>query len=235
MTPHRSVLASTWGRTGLLALVCAACSSPPDRAASPTATARPRASAPAPVATPAQTAAPAPAPTPAPAPIAPAEYLRLHNLAADPRQPRWSDALRGLVEAGDGYTLERLRALHRAGLGASQGAELDATIAALAARLPDPRVPPSAAEIQARLERAAWADLRCDRCELTLVPWATKSLADVAADPGVRATLERLRDHYEPAPGFEPDSPWGQLSDRVRKFAGQILQGEGAQQARQSP
>ena len=159
----------------------------------------------------------------------------MHNLAADPRQPGWSDALRGLVEAGDGYTLERLRALDRAGLGASQGAGLDATIAALAARLPDPREPPSAAEIEARLERAGWADLTCDRCEVTIVPWAKESIAAFADDPAVRATLERLRDGYEPKAGVDLDSQWGLLSDRVRGYARTMLAGAGEVSATQTP
>ncbi|HZL99766.1 MAG TPA: hypothetical protein VFD43_05885, partial [Planctomycetota bacterium] len=85
------------------------------------------------------------------------------------------------------------------------------------------------------LERAAWADMHCDPCELTLVPWATKSLADVAADAGVRATLEALRDGYEPAADLAPSSQWGSFSERVRGYAAKILQGGGGQAAKQSP
>ena len=90
-------------------------------------------------------------------PISPAEYLRLHNLAASP----------------------------------------------------------------VTLDRRGWADLHCERCEHTLVPWATKSIADSASDPGVRATLAHLRDGTQ----------WGSLSDRVRRSARDILAGQGEQAA----
>jgi len=219
-----------------LVLLLAACEEPSSTPALGVA-----APAAAPAATPAPATTPAPesvapaTPTAAPAVIEPAEYLRLHNLATTPRDPAWAQALGELVAVGDAYTLLRLRSLDRAALTETQAATLDATIAAIAAGPAARSDPPTAAEIQARLERAAWADLRCDRCEQTLVPWATQSLADVADDPDVRATLERLRDSYEPAPGFEPDSPWGHLSDRVRSYAGQILQGKGAQEARKTP
>jgi hypothetical protein len=171
-------------------------------------------------------------------PIAPAEYLRLHNLAAsapttDPRG--WTDALAALAVSGDGYTLERLRALDRASLTAEQVTTLDATIAALQTRLAADAGPPSAAEIEVRLERAAWADLHCDRCEHTLVPWATSSIADLADDPGVRSALERLRDGDEPSVGHEAKTQWGSLSDRVRRYARDILAGQGGQAAKQTP
>jgi hypothetical protein len=158
-------------------------------------------------------------------PIAPADYLRLHNLAADPRDPGWQNALRELAIVGDDYTLGELRALSRSALTSSQAAALDETIAALAAKSAAASGPPTATEVQARLERAAWADLRCDRCESTLVPWATKSISQFAGDPSVRATLERIRDGYEPSAGLEPSSRWGSLSDRVRGYARTILQG----------
>ena len=169
--------------------------------------------------------APAVAPVAVPAvPISPAEYLRLHNLAASPvtlDRRGWADALGLLAVSGDGYTLERLRGLDRASLTANQATTLDATIAALETRLAAAAGPPSAVEIEARLERAAWADLHCDRCEHTLVPWATKSIADSASDPGVRATLAHLRDGPQ----------WGSLSDRVRRSARDILEGQGEQAA----
>jgi hypothetical protein len=175
----------------------------------------------------------APVVAPAAQPIAPVEYLRLHNLAANPRDAGWAQALHTLAEAGDGYTLAQLKAFDRKTLTPAQVATLDETLAALekAAR----PGPPSAAEITTRLERAAWADLHCDRCEHTLVPWATQSIADFASDPGVRSTLERLRDGYEPSASLAPGSQWGSLSDRVRRYAREILDGKGGQAATQTP
>src|SRR6185436_5771876 len=72
--------------------------------------------------------APAVAPVAVPAvPISPAEYLRLHNLAASPvtlDRRGWADALGLLAVSGDGYTLERLRGLDRASLTANQATTL---------------------------------------------------------------------------------------------------------------
>jgi hypothetical protein len=167
--------------------------------------------------------------------ITPAEYVRLHNIASDPRDSGWGAAVRELAVVGDAYTLTQLRSVARSALTPADEATLDATIAALAAGPGAASGPPSAAEIQTRLERAAWADLLCDRCESTLVPWATKSISDFATDPHVRATLEHLRDGYEPSAGIEPPSQWGHLSERVRGYARKILQGNGEQKATKSP
>ena len=235
---------STLALLGASCAASAACSSEREWASS--AAARPALAAGTPVSdaasgpAPAAVSAPAPAPapalqTPVPARTAPAEYLRLHNLATDPRQAAWPDALRELADVSDGYTLERLGTLDRMSLTVGQVVALDATIASINARLPAADVPPSAAEIEARLERAGWADLTCDRCEMTLVPWATKSIAEFADDPAVRATLERVRDTYEPAADLQLDSRWGLLSDRVRGYAAKILKGQVQQAAKTTP
>ena len=172
---------------------------------------------------------------PTPDLLSPAEYLRLHNLATAPLDRGWQEAVVTLAAVGDGYTLVRLQGLDPRTLTSSQQALLETADTKLSERLAATSGPPSAAEIQARLERAAWADLTCDRCETTLVPWATKSLAAFADDPGVRATLERLRDSYEPAADLKLDSRWGLLSTRVRGYAAAILKGEAGQPAKTAP
>ena len=177
----------------------------------------------------------APVVAPAAQPIAPAEYLRLHNLAANPRDAGWAQALHTLAEAGDGYTLAQLKALDRKSLTPAQVVTLDETLAALEKGPAGRPGPPSAAEITTRLERAAWADLHCDHCEHTLVPWATQSIADFASDPGVRAALEQVRDGYEPSAALAPGTQWGSISDRVRLYAREILDGKGGQAAKQTP
>jgi hypothetical protein len=163
----------------------------------------------------------------------PADYLRLHNIATDPRTAEWDEALAELATTGDDYTLIRLRELDRAALTAESAAILDRTIAALTARGLGSDRAPTAAEIEARLERAAWADIHCDRCETTLVPWATQSVAPFADDPAVRAELVRLRDAYKPR--FEAETQWSSLSARVREYARKLLEGQGGQPATKSP
>lgn len=186
-----------------------------------------------------RTAVPAPevatVEAPAVQPLAAGAYVELHNRAANPADAGWEPALHTLATAGDGYTVVQLEALDRKSLTPAQIATLDETLAALEKGLAAHKGPPSDAEIRARLERAAWADLHCARCERTLVPWATQSIADVADDPDVRTALYRLRDGFEMSNALEADTQWGSLSDRVRRYAREILEGKGGQAAKQSP
>jgi hypothetical protein len=72
-----------------------------------------------------------------------------------------------------------------------------------------------------RFERAAYADLGCSALEVTLVPWALKSVGDQKGAPGVRAELERIRSEYVPASNDK--TLYSSMQTRVREYAAQLL------------
>jgi len=148
-------------------------------------------------------ATPAPAALDAPAVADPVEYLSLHNALGRPGTPEWPATLQRLMAAGDGFTLERLKALDRVRVPADSMALLDAAIEMLGARVAAETPATVAASLQTRFERASLADLHCDPLEMTLVPWVLSGAAALAAEPVVRAELQRLESGY-----VAPDVPW---------------------------
>src|SRR5262249_4991851 len=102
-----------------------------------------------------------------------------------------------------------------------QQEQLDSTLTAIASRSRQDTAATIVPAIRPRLERAAWADLRCEPCEHLIVPWAGASIAPFAAQPGVRAELERLRDGYE----WGESDAWmkSAMTERVRNYAKGLL------------
>lgn len=165
--------------------------------------------------------APAAAAMPPGAQLAPADYLALNNQLGLPGFPGWSAAVETLMSDGDAFTLEQLRSLNRANYGAEKLAQLDRLQATIVARTPEESSASLLPVLTLRLERAAWADLRCDQLERTLVPWTLKSVAAFAAAPDVRAELEALRDGYACA-GGDPQTQ-AMMTARVRDYATRLL------------
>jgi len=163
----------------------------------------------------------APATTSAAPDISTLEYFRLHNAVTRPASPDWTDAIDSLSITGDAFTLVHLKSIDRAKLSPEQQTQLDGTLAAIAARTPEPTAAALVPELETRLEHAAWADRRCDPLEGTIVPWVGESIAPFAAAPEVRAELERLRDGYESP---ETDAHMQKLiTERVRFYATNLL------------
>jgi hypothetical protein len=101
---------------------------------------------------------------------------------------------------------------------------LDRTGAAVRERVEDLDDERFAGEIVALLERAAWADLKCDPYETELRAWTKETVAMRHDGPAVRAELERIEREYaatgQDAVGF------GTLTARVRRYAREIQAGE---------
>jgi hypothetical protein len=67
------------------------------------------------------------------------------------------------------------------------------------------------------LERSAWADLRCHRLEIRLVPRTLESVRKHAKDPRVLAALEKIRTGY--VPEWTTKTRFSSLEARVREYA----------------
>jgi hypothetical protein len=157
---------------------------------------------------------------PTKASVTPTQWLALHGTATRPQAKDWSEAVIQLAVAGDAFTLQQLQALDRSKLSPEQQTVLDDTLGSIAARADT--AASVAADARSRLERAAWADLRCDLLEEPLVEWTGHSIAAFTSDPAVRAELERLRDGYAPE-GLDA-STTARMSGRVRGWAQALLE-----------
>jgi hypothetical protein len=147
-------------------------------------------------------------------------YFELHDVALRPQDTEWSAAIVTLAVLGDGFTLEHLERIDRAKLASEQIGQLDSAKAALASRAAPETPATIVAQLRGRLERAAWADLRCVSVEGTIVPWTSRSLEPFLGDALVRAELERLRDGYE---STEADtSTKAAMTQRVRNYAAKL-------------
>ena len=79
--------------------------------------------------------------------------------------------------------------------------------------------------LRGRIERAAWADLRCVSVEGTIVPWTGESIRPLLGDPLVRAEVERLRDGYE---STETETyTKAAMTQRVRSYCAKLTSGKG--------
>jgi hypothetical protein len=148
-------------------------------------------------------------------------YFELLRHALSPQWPDWTSTLATLGAQGDGFALQFLGSLDRGHFTPAQREQFDATLAAIAARIQPDTAVSIVPAIRPRLERAAWADLRCEPCEHTCVPWTGQTIASFTGEPAVRAELERLRDGYEsvePSPDFR-----NMMTVRVRKYAAALL------------
>jgi hypothetical protein len=153
--------------------------------------------------------------------VSPTRWLALNGTASRPQSRDWTNAVIELAAVGDAFTLQQLQALDRSKLTPEQQTVLEDTLGSIAARTPDTAAS-VAASMQSWLERAGWADLRCDPLEQVLVPWVGHSIAAFSTDPAVRAELERVRDGY--APEGQDTATTARMSDRVRGWAKALLE-----------
>ena len=153
-------------------------------------------------------------------------YLRTHNTASDPRDAAWSDALDALAQSGDEFSLVVLDSIDRAALSEEQRRTLEATTESIESRVAsDEGV--AVGLVVPRLERAAYADLMCDRLEDTLREWTLESVADGLDDPAVLSELRRIESAYEPS--LEVETTFSSLRSRVPDYATRILANAGDQ------
>lgn len=165
------------------------------------------------------------APVQAAPPLPMKDYFALYDVAMKPRDAGWSAAIVSLAVHGDGFTLQHLKTLDASKLTEEQRTTLDSALSALAARTSQETVAAQVPSLRGRIERAAWADLRCVSVEGTIVPWTGESIRAIAADPQVRAELERLRDGYESA---ETETyTKAAMTQRVRGYCAKVLSGAG--------
>ncbi len=151
----------------------------------------------------------------------PQDYVTLHNLAYDIKSTTWKDSMQRLSKVGDAFTLEYLKKLEAQKPQPDKAALLKDTLLAIQQRVAKEDRSAVVKLIEIRLERAAWADLRCDPLETTLVPWTIVFLQKSLNTPGVVVELERIQSHYEPS--NKEKTPFGATQARVRAFAARIL------------
>ena len=156
----------------------------------------------------------------------PERYAALHHAAADPADPGWDAALQQLEACGDGFTLDRLKAVDRARLSPTAQARLERALATIGARWNALDPDAFRAVMPVLLERAAWVDLQCDPLEATLPAWARRTIGMRLAEPGVREAVVSLRDGYASTEA-EDHVGFGTLTERVRRYAAAILQDGG--------
>jgi len=152
----------------------------------------------------------------------PEVYVRLHVLAWNVDHPGWSVVMERLAELGDRFTIQRLSNL---------GFELDETRATIhrqtVARIrAELSTREGAGQVQALLERAAWADLQCHPLETELVRWTQETITAWTENESAVQVLMRLQRDYEPTPDVL--SPMlGGIGDnyarRVRAYALRLL------------
>lgn len=150
------------------------------------------------------------------------EYVRLHRLALDPAGPEWPETMRRLAGTGDHFTMHLLSRLDVREL-RERGAmrARDRALADIARRLEPETGSSVTATLQLRLERAAQADLNCDRLERLLVPWSLNSVRAHLDDEGVRAKLAELAASFEPA--IPEETLFSSPRERVRSYARMLL------------
>jgi len=157
----------------------------------------------------------------------PKEYLRVHNVVAsrDAADDDWRAGIEALAADGDAFTLEHFARIDRADLSEWQIPLLDDAVARITARVSQTNATYTPELIVSRLERAAFADLMCDRLENTLPAWTFADLGAHLDDPAVRAEVERLAGGYTPT--FAAETLFSSMEARVPKYARQVLEAEG--------
>jgi hypothetical protein len=160
----------------------------------------------------------------------PAIYARLHNLAVQPSDPAWKAAVSRLGDIGDAFTLRHLEALTEK-CSAQERGFIEKEIARVRERVESQRAYGAiGVDVQTMLERAAWVDLQCDSLESTLVRWTLETIHRHAKAPEVREKLAKIREEY--VPRWKGKTLFGTLEDRVRNYAGLILDGKGGLEAK---
>lgn len=150
-----------------------------------------------------------------------AEYLRLHNAAMLPTSSAWSNSVARLAQTGDRFTIIILKELNPDNLGAADSELLHRTLQQIRTRVErgNQRLDPG--ELQLMLERAALADLNCDKLESILVPWTLETIRKDSNSDSIKTELERIRDLY--VPSAQKPTAFGSMQKRVRDYAQQIL------------
>jgi hypothetical protein len=149
------------------------------------------------------------------------EYLHLHRLADHPTNALWSQALDQLAEKGDAFTLGALERLKKQMEGSAKVFMVDGAMVKIQTRLAKTGTNPAPADLVARLERAALADVVCNPLESTLVPWALASVRPQMNRPEVKSAVEKLaasKPTEEEARGLN-----GAFRSRVANYAARLL------------
>jgi hypothetical protein len=149
------------------------------------------------------------------------EYILLHRLADNPTNALWSQALAQLAEKGDAFTLGALERVKKQMEGSAKLSMVDGAMAKIQTRLAKTGTNPAPADLVARLERAALADVVCSPLESTLVPWAMASVRPQINRPEVKSTVEKLAASKlteEEARGLN-----GAFRSRVANYAARLL------------
>jgi len=162
--------------------------------------------------------------------LSPKEYLDLHIAASDLKNSKWADSMRTLAKVGDAFTLEHLKSLGAQPLDAGQVEILNQTLSATRERVAKEDVQTFTSLIQVRLERAAWADLMCNKLEGPLVSWTLKNMGEHLGSPEVVAELKRIQSRY--VPSVEAKTLFSSIQQRVPSYATRVL---GAAAAAENP
>jgi len=153
--------------------------------------------------------------------LSPKEYSELHIAASDSKDPKWADAMRKLAQVGDAFTVDYLKPLQAQKLDPGQTEILNKTLSAARDRVTKEDVQAFAALIQVRLERAAWADLMCNKLEGALVSWTMRSMRERLNSPEVVARLKAIQSHY--VPSAEAKTLFGSMEQRVPSYVARLL------------
>src|SRR5882724_11811535 len=144
--------------------------------------------------------------------LSPKDYSELHIVASNWKDPKWADAMHKLARVGDAFTVDYLKPLQAQNLDPAQTKILNETLSAARDRVTKEDVQAFAALIQIRLERAAWADLMCNKLEGPLVSWTMRSMRERLNSPEVVARLKVIQSHY--VPSAEAKTLFGSMEQR---------------------
>jgi hypothetical protein len=151
----------------------------------------------------------------------PRVYVRLHEVALETAHPAWSAAISRLNDLGNEFTVEHLGRVDGSRLRGRDAELLAKTHAAIRNYVEDPqrgRVV-SLQFVEARLERAVWAEVTKSPLRKELTAW-TKSYFVKQPDDAYVKHLEAVRDKYAPKCPVADEKVFTRL---VRDLARDIL------------
>jgi hypothetical protein len=146
-----------------------------------------------------------------------AEHERIRVRGKD-----WADAVAGLNEAGDAFTLHLLKQIDHASLKPDEVEVRRRVIEQIEARRGNAADKLLIDEIGPMLYRTSVADLRCHPIEHVLVPWLIEQLQEQASDPQFRRKLNELS-ASPPVPKSQKQEPWGDVSVRMINYIDRAL------------
>jgi hypothetical protein len=155
-------------------------------------------------------------------PLTPKEYAELHNAISDEKDfAKWLPSVFQLAKDGDAYSMEHYKVLITQ-LDGCYYDQLHNALVEIEDRVKKEDTKAFTQLIEARLERAAYVDLRCDPLEMTLTPWTLKVLGEHLEQPGVKAELTRILSDYSPKD--EKNEVDTTTRDRVRAYVKRLLE-----------